>query len=228
MRAMPPRFDMLILDLDGTLVDSAALLVNLVNDTLAGNGHPRADAQTVRACIGLPLEDVFRRAAPPGEPSDAVENLCTRYRMLADAPEFVRQFRLYPGVAPTLETLRTAGSRLVVATSKRRATTMDILRHCGIDELMEAVIGGDCVTRGKPHPEMVYRARRLCPASPDRTLIVGDTSFDIEMGQAAGIATCAVTYGVHPAHALRALRPDYIIDRFEVLRHVLDGGTAGR
>ncbi len=225
---MPPRFDLMILDLDGTLVDSAALLVNLVNDTLAGDGYPRADAQTVRACIGLPLDDVFRQAAPMGVPEDTIKALCTQYRAFADAPEFVRQFQLYPGVAPTLDALRVAGARLVVATSKRRATTMDILRHCGIDALMEAVIGGDCVTRGKPHPDMVYRARRLCPASPERTLIVGDTSFDIEMGQAAGIATCAVTYGVHPAHALRALRPDYIIDRFEVLRHVLDGGTAGR
>ncbi len=228
MRAMLPRFDVLILDLDGTLVDSAALLVNLVNDTLVGQGYPPAEAQTVGACIGLPLEDVFRRAAPPGEPGDMIQDLCTRYRILADAPEFVRQFRLYPGVAPTLETLRAAGSRLVVATSKRRATTMDILRHCGIDELMEAVIGGDCVTRGKPHPEMVYRARRLCPASPDRTLIVGDTSFDIEMGQAAGIATCAITYGVHPAHTLRALRPDFVIDRFDALRHVLNDSAADR
>ncbi len=225
---MPPRFDVLILDLDGTLVDSAALLVDLVNDTLAGNGYPRADPRAVRACIGLPLDDVFRHAAPSGAPNETIETLCTRYRAFADAPEVVRQFRLYPGVAPTLGRLRAAGARLVIATSKRRATTVDILEHCGIDELMAAVIGGDCVTRGKPHPEMVYRARRLCPALPERTLIVGDTSFDIEMGQAAGIATCAAAYGVHPVEALRALRPDFMIDHFEGVCQIVDAAAAER
>ena len=176
-RLMPRRFDLLILDLDGTLVDSEALLVGLVNETLVESGYPSADARGVGASIGLPLDEVFRRAAPGPE---TIDELCTRYRLHADAPEFVRQFRLYAGVTPTLAGLRFAGLRLVIATSKRRATTLDILRHCAIDDMIDAVIGGDCVTRGKPHPEMVHRAHAYFPTAAERTVVVGDARFDID------------------------------------------------
>jgi phosphoglycolate phosphatase len=220
---MPRRFDLLILDLDGTLVDSEAILVQLINDTLTAHGFPPAAARGIGASIGLPLDEVFRRAAPLAD-VDAIDELCRCYRLQADAPEFVRLFRLYAGVAPTLSHLREAGLRLVIATSKRRATTLDILRHCAIDSLVDDVIGGDCVARGKPDPEMVHRARTLFATPAERTVIVGDTRFDIEMGQAAGVATCAVTYGVHPAHELDALRPDFVIHTFESVRDVaLDG-----
>jgi phosphoglycolate phosphatase len=215
---MPRRFDLLILDLDGTLVDSEAILVQLINETLTTHGFPPADARGIAASI-----EVFRRAAPFAD-LDAIDDLCRSFRVQADAPDFVRLFRLYAGVAPTLSQLRAADVRLAIATSKRRATTLDILRHCAIEDLIDAVIGGDCVTRGKPDPEMVHRARTLFATPAERTVIVGDTRFDIEMGQAAGVATCAVTYGMHPAHELRALRPDFVIHGFEsVCQVVLDG-----
>ena len=217
---MSRRFDLLILDLDGTLVDSEALLVGLVLQTLADHDHAPAPAGAIAAAIGLPLPEVFRRAVPGVHP-DRVDRLCADYRRRADAMDFVRQFRLFAEVADTLAALHAGGARLVVATSKGRATTLDILAHCAIDASIDAVIGGDCVTHGKPHPEMVERARELFPSTAPRTLMVGDTSFDIEMGQAAGVATCAVTYGTHGGEALRQLRPDYLIDRFAALRAVV-------
>jgi phosphoglycolate phosphatase len=222
---MPPRFDLLVLDLDGTLVDSEALLVGLFNDTLGASGYSRAEPGAVAATIGLPLEEVFRRAVPSAEQPD-IAVLCARYRDRADAPEFVRQFRLYRGVAETLERLRATGIKLIVATSKRRATTLDILRHCAIDGMIDAVLGGDSVTCGKPHPEMLHRARAVFGTAADRTMVVGDTSFDIEMGHAAGVATCAVTYGMHPAHTLRAFQPHFVIDRFDALPGLVIDGSA--
>lgn len=223
------RFDLLILDLDGTLVDSETILVALVNETLADNGHARAPAPAVAATIGLPLEEVFRRALPRTNDA-AIASLCAHYRARAGAPEFVSQFRLYDGVATTLAGLRSAGARLVIGTSKGRATAFDILRHCGVADHIEDVIGGDCVTRGKPHPEMVERARAQYHADPRRTMVVGDTSFDIEMGHAAGVATCAVTYGMHHPDTLRALRPTFVVDRFESVLQLcsVGDGVAGR
>lgn len=215
-------FDLLLLDLDGTLVDSEAILVKMVNDTLVAHGHPPGEPRSVAASIGLPLAEVFRRALPcPAD--DMLSALCAYYRTRADAGEFVRQFRLYPGVQHTLAALRSTGARLVIATSKGRSTTLDILRHCAIDDLIDDVIGGDCVTHGKPHPEMVHRARERFGTPPEQTMVVGDTSFDIQMGQAAGVATCAVTYGMHPAGVLQALQPDFLIDQFESLRDVVTG-----
>jgi len=90
--------------------------------------------------------------------------------------------------------------------------------------VIDEVFGGDCVHRGKPHPEMVQRARQRFRVARRRTLLVGDTSFDIKMGQAAGVATCGVTYGMHAPERLRALKPTYLIDRFETLRDVVVGG----
>ncbi len=216
---MPHRFDLLILDLDGTLIDSQDILVDMVNHTLARSGFPLADPPAVAATIGLPLDEVFRRAAPAAS-QDVIAALCVAYRKRASRAEFVEQFHLFPGVAETLAALRDAGIHLVVATSKARPTTLDVLRHCRIDAVIDETIGGDCVTQGKPHPEMVHRARATFGTEPGRTLMVGDTSFDIHMGQAAGVTTCAVTYGMHAAAALRQLRPDFVIDRFELLHHI--------
>ena len=215
---MARRFELVVLDLDGTLVDSEALLVGLVNETLVIHGHPHAAPPAVAATIGLPLDEVFRHALPSASPSH-IQALCAWYRQRADAMDFVRQFQLYPDVAETLAALRAAGARLVIGTSKGRATTLDIIAHCGIDRHIDDVIGGDCVTRGKPHPEMVDQARERFGIAPERTLMVGDTSFDIRMGKAAGVATCAVTYGMHPIESLRALGPDFLIDCFSELRH---------
>lgn len=224
-RPAPARYDLVVLDFDGTLADSQAILVGLVNDVLEANGHRRADEDMVASSIGLPLEQVFQRATTAAS-DPAIAALCEQYRLVANGAEFVRQFRLYPGVAATLAALRATGVRLVIGTSKGRATTTDIIRHCGIAEVIDDVVGGDCVTHGKPHPEMVRRAQALVDAAAERTLVVGDTSFDIEMGQAAGAATCAVTYGMHTAAALRQLRPDFVIDRFEELGRLV-GGTGG-
>ncbi|HVN87414.1 MAG TPA: HAD-IA family hydrolase [Candidatus Binatia bacterium] len=217
---MPARFDLVVLDLDGTLVDSEALLVGMVNETLTTHGHPAAPAAAVAATIGLPLAEVFRRALPrTGEPE--IARLSAWYRGRADASEFVRQFRLYPGVVDTLAGLHAVGTRLVVGTSKGRATTIDIVAHCAIDRFIHEVIGGDCVSRGKPHPEMVERACAQFGAAREQTLMVGDTPFDITMGQAAGVATCAVSYGMHSPESLRALGPDFMIDRFAALHDVV-------
>jgi len=216
-------FDLILLDLDGTLVDSEAILVKMVTDTLVASGHPSGDRGAIAASIGLPLEEVFRRVLPAAS-RDRLAALCAAYRAAADAPEFVRQFRLYPGVQRTLNQVRDTGARLAITTSKGRSTTLDILRHCAIDGLIDEVFGGDCVRRGKPHPEMVHRARERFGTACERTVLVGDTSFDMEMGQAAGVATCGVTYGMHAPEVLRALRPTYLIDRFECLREVVQPG----
>ncbi len=94
------------------------------------------------------------------------------------------------------------------------------MHHCGIDAWIEETIGGDCVSQGKPHPEMIERTRLVFGTRPEDTLMVGDTSFDIQMGQAAGVATCAVTYGMHETAALRRLGPDFLIDRFDLLHGI--------
>jgi phosphoglycolate phosphatase len=217
---MRRRFDLLVLDFDGTLADSEALLVGLVNETLVANGLPRADDRHVARQIGSPLARVFEHTAP-GAGADTVALLCRHYRSHADTVDFVRRFRLFPGTVATLAALRRHGAQLVIGTSKGLATTRDIVRYCGLDELIDEIIGGDSVTHGKPHPEMIDRARLQFAAPRERTLMVGDSIFDIEMGQAAGVATCAALYGMQEAESLLALKPRFTIDRIEDLEAVV-------
>ena len=85
------------------------------------------------------------------------------------------------------------------------------------------VVMGDIVGKGKPHPETVDRLVTQFGAARERTLMVGDTTFDIEMGQAAGVSTCAVTYGMQPEATLRRLQPSFVIDRIEELNVIVRG-----
>src|SRR5262249_39445420 len=99
--SMLPRFALLLLDLDGTLVDSEAMLVGRVNERLAAHDLPVAPQRSVAATIGLPLEEVFRRALAPVH-AGRIASLCAHYRTRADAAAFVSRFRLFGGVAATL------------------------------------------------------------------------------------------------------------------------------
>jgi len=221
------HFDLLVLDFDGTLADSQAILVGMVNETLEAHGLPRAAERSVAGCIGLPLPDVFRRnVAGAGE--ECIRTLTRWYRSRADLPDFVRKFRLFPGVRATLDRVRAGGAKLVIGTSKGRATTCEILRHCELDDIIDTVIGGDSVERGKPHPETIERALEIHGSERERVLMVGDTSFDIDMGHAAGVATCAVTYGMQSGESLRALRPHFVIDCIEELERIVGGSSADR
>jgi phosphoglycolate phosphatase len=210
------NFDLLVLDFDGTLADSEALLVGLVNDTLAAHGLPRADHRLVARQIGSPLPRVFRQSTDHLD-DETLARLCAHYRLHADSMDFVRRFRLFPRVRSTLAALHEAGAHLVIGTSKGHATTCDIIRHCGLDDLVAEIIGGDSVTQGKPHPEMIDRARALFETPRQRTLMVGDSIFDIEMGHAAGVATCAAAYGMQEPETLRALQPRFVIERIDQL-----------
>jgi phosphoglycolate phosphatase len=206
------RFDLILFDFDGTLSDSESVLVDLVNEALTDRGHEAVDAARIAARIGLPLERVMHEIAPHLDAAE-IAAICAGYRTRAREPETVQRFVLFPGVREALFALRDQGVRLAITTSKNRSTTVDIVAHCGITDVIEAIFGGDSVTRGKPHPEMVETALAHFGCAPERTLLVGDTSFDIEMGQAAGVSTCAVAWGMQPAEALRQLAPDFVIDR---------------
>lgn len=202
---------MVIFDFDGTLADSEDLLIELVLRALDEAGlAPPAEPRSIGRLIGLPLLEVLSIAS--GVPADRLHEVGRLYRRRADAPEVVARFRLFPGVRATLEALSRQGKRLAIATSKSRVITEKILVAVGLDDLVCDVVGGDCVQRGKPHPEAVERVLARAGVAAARAAVVGDTTFDIEMGKSAGVTTVAATYGMHDRATLAALRPDALID----------------
>jgi phosphoglycolate phosphatase len=202
-------------DLDGTLIDTPRGIVETFSAAFATMDLPVPDASAVRATIGLPLELAFGRLA--GLPADdgLVAAGVQRYQALFR--ELVLPAAaglLFPGVAEGLQTLRAHGFSLAVATSKVYASADALLVAAGLRGHFALVVGADQVSRPKPAPEMGRLITRTLAASPGSAVMVGDTTHDLLMANAAGMRSVAVTYGVHGVRELRAAGPTWIADTF--------------
>ena len=208
-----PGFDLLICDLDGTLVDTRDGIAATLRATLEEAGFPAPPPSEVYPLIGLPLDTLFRRFLPEasadGLAARLVEAYRDRYRRTVTP-----HTRAFPGVAATLDACRKAGLQLAVATSKTVRIARETLEVAGLADAFALVLGVDSVARPKPAPDMVLRVLAELGAAPGRTLVVGDAGHDVAMGRSAGARTCAVTYGVQTRAELLAAEPDCLVDRF--------------
>ncbi len=210
-------FDAVLFDLDGTLLDSIALILESYRHTLAAHGLPPRSDEDVLAGLGTTLEDQFRRWGY----EDELEALAATY-VAHNHALHAALARPFDGVTEVVHALYGAGVPLGLVTSKRRKGGQRGLQSLGIDGLFAVEIYGDEVARPKPHPEPVLRALEGLGMAPSRRVtFVGDAIHDVEAGRAAGVHTIAVTWGsgradelaladalVHDAAALRrALLP---------------------
>lgn len=211
-----------IFDVDGTLLDTHAVIVDSMEAAFvaAGLPVPRQSART--AVIGLSLNEAMRRLS--GVEGAALGQLEQGYRnaYLARIGEGLDHEPLFPGARDVLDGLRMRDDFLMgVATGKA-------LR--GVDRMVKAHgLGGYFVTRqtpdhnpSKPHPGMLLRAMEECGVDNTDMVMVGDTSFDIEMARAAGVRSIGVSWGYHAQAALKAARADIIIDAFADMPAALD------
>ena len=196
------KYDLVIFDWDGTLMDSTRMIARSLQRACADVGAPVPSEDDALFVIGLNLADTFARVAP-GLDAQAQRALADRYRhhFLAGESEAI----LYDGVAPMLEDLHRAGGRLAVATGKARRGLDRALAQTGLARWFEAT---RCADEGfaKPHPGMLLMLLELTGVDPARAVMVGDTTHDLELAANAGVDAVAVTYGAHPA-ALLQTRP---------------------
>lgn len=211
-----------LFDLDGTLLDTPAGIVQAFTTALADMSAGPVDPLTIRATIGLPLPVAFSMLLDvPVEDllvRIAVEHYqqCFRQVVLPEAAGLV-----FPGVAGGLVRLREAGYLLAVATSKSYASAEAVLVAAGLRELFDEVLGADQVDSPKPHPEMALVLLDRLGGRPADAVMVGDTSHDLAMARAAGLRSVAVTYGIHSVAELLAAKPTWLADSFdEVLQHI--------
>lgn len=201
----------LILDFDGTLADTKQSILTTVRETFAHLGLPPVDDERIEPLIGLPLSMTLGSAgAISGElVGRAVAEYRKRYDEIA-----ARTVALFPGVERTLEELQERNIRLAIASSKGRAALLKLVEHLGIARFFAVVAGEQDAANRKPAPDLALFVLDRLGQRPAQAMVVGDTTYDIEMGKAAGCRTCAVTYGNHTAEALRASTPDFIIPSF--------------
>jgi phosphoglycolate phosphatase len=215
--------DLVIFDLDGTLIDSKLDLAHAVNATRAHMTMSPLDHERVYSYVGNGAPVLIRRAlgeqATEGEVQEALEFFLEYYR-----EHYLDYTTLYPGVKEALDRLRAAGKRLAVLTNKPVRISRAILDGLGVGGHFFQVYGGNSFDFKKPNPIGVQALMREAGVSAGQTLMVGDSSVDIQTAVNAGIPSCGVTYGFQP-ETLADPAPDRMVDRMEELADWLLGAS---
>lgn len=210
---------LVILDFDGTLADTQPLIVSTIHRTLAElHLPPRSDAEC-RGIIGLPLMQCFITLC--GVDLATAERCAEIYRQVFDEDNHPGVVTLFPHVLDTLTALHERGLLLAICSSRGRPTLDGFVKTFHLEKYINAIVSANDVQRHKPHPEPVEMILRQLNIPAGDALVVGDASFDIMMGRAAGCRTCGVTYGNQSSDDLRAAGADCLIDDFACLMKCL-------
>lgn len=198
-----------IFDFDGTIADTHASIVMTTQLTLRLMQRPERPEEEITACIGLPLKEMFLRFDMNDEEADRA---CDIYRREFDDTAAGR-VSLFPTVKETLHTLHNGGHTLAIASSRNTASLFLLLEEFSLRLLFSHVLGANSVEQHKPHPEAVLRILAATETKTEEAIVIGDATFDILMGNAAGCRTVAVTYGNQPRQLLETAAPHFIIDK---------------
>lgn len=200
---MTRQFDLIAFDWDGTLFDSTGIIVRCIQDAVRDVGGTVPSDEAAAYVIGLGLAQALAHAAPD-VPKDRYPLLGERYRF-----HYMRHqddLSLFKGVLPMLDALHERGHLLTVATGKSRRGLDETLRHTDLQGRFQSSRTAD-ETAGKPHPLMLQELMAELGVPPERTLMVGDTTHDLQMALNAGCASVGVSYGAHEPAAFDALKP---------------------
>jgi phosphoglycolate phosphatase len=201
---MRDRFDLLVFDWDGTLIDSIDWIVGCLQRAAREHGFPVPDEQAAKQVIGLSLSRAMRTLFPDAN-DDTVDKLMHAYRGYYNGWA-IGADDLFDGVAGLLENLRAAGYRLAIATGKARGGLDDALAATAVGHFFDASRCAD-ETASKPHPKMLLQLMDEVRVPPERTLMIGDSLHDLRMAHNAGIAAVGVACGANTREELLALNP---------------------
>lgn len=211
------RIKLAILDFDGTLGDTTALIVRTTQAAIRELGLPARSDEECASMIGLRLVEIPPVLFP--EAKVDCDLYAATYRRLFHEFDTDGAVQLYPNVLETLKTLHQKGIILTIASSRSRNTLDKYIDNLGLTDTVTYILGANDVKEGKPHPEAVFKTLEKFNIPADQTVMVGDTTFDIEMGINAGTKTCGVTYGNGSRASLA--KADWLIDDFKELENVI-------
>ncbi|GKS94348.1 HAD-IA family hydrolase [Acidovorax sp. SUPP2825] len=197
------RFDLIAFDWDGTLYDSTAIIVRCIQDSVRDVGGTVPTDQAAAWVIGMGLMQALTHAAPDVPPEKHAE-LGNRYRY--HYLKHQDDLSLFSGVLPMLEDLRARGHLLAVATGKSRRGLDEVLHTVALRGMFDGSRTAD-ETAGKPHPLMLQELMAEFDVAPERVLMIGDTTHDLQMALSAGCSSVGVSYGAHESGEFESLQP---------------------
>jgi len=209
--------DLLIFDFDGTLADTSADIVKSTNYTLQALGLKERAFDTIVSFIGGGI-DLLLLAALGKENEGKLSEAHDIY-IGHQKEHFLDHVTLYPHVKETLGHFK--GKRLAIASNRYEYTARRLLEALGVADPFEAIIGGDDANCRKPSPCQIENIMKMWGIPEEKTVMVGDMDYDILSGKAAGVATCAVTYGLGKREELKRIGPDFMIDDISELKGIL-------
>ncbi|MGH9674678.1 MAG: HAD family hydrolase, partial [Bryobacteraceae bacterium] len=219
LKALAPAVELVIFDLDGTLIDSQRDLADSVNAARGHLGLPPIDNERVYSYVGDGAPTLIRRALGPEAPEsqvlEALEYFLSYYR-----DHMLDHTHLYPGVRETLARLRQDHVRMAVLTNKPVRFSQALVEGLGLGGHFARVYGGNSFDRKKPDPVGVEKLREELGVAREGVLMVGDSGVDVRPARNAGIRACGVTWGFQP-ETFASDPPDVTIDRMEQLADLI-------
>ncbi len=212
-------FDAVLLDLDGTLLDTIPDLAHAANAMRLDLSLPALPQEQIATFVGKGVDNLIQRtlaadlngSAPPQPLFDQGRASFYRHYHQVNGTKSV----LFDGVIPGLKALRDLGLRLAVVTNKPTEFTLPLLERTGLDGFMQAVVCGDTLPERKPHPAPMLHACALLQSTPARSLAIGDSINDALSARAAGCTVLAVPYGYNEGQSVQSLDVDDIVDTIE-------------
>ena len=211
------NFKAIFFDFDGTIADTVNGILATMTATFKELNLPVPPQDAMKSTIGMLLGDALQQLGNLDD-SQRVIAVKTYQRLFREVE--LPNTRIFPGVSQTLQTLKSRGVKMAIVTSRGIESLRLILTQNNILEYFDELVTRDNGFKPKPAPDMVNYLLQKMNLAPSDVLVVGDTTFDIDMGTAAGCKTCAVTYGNHSADRLATSKCDWMVGRFEEIAEV--------
>lgn len=220
--------EMILIDVDGTLVDSVPDLHYCVDEMMKALGMPLRGEAKVRTWVGNGVERLTRRALSDsldGEPDEALFQKAYPIFLDLYTENTSKRSRLYPGVMEGLDMMARAGYKLGCVTNKAAQFTIPLLKDLGVYERFAIVVSGDTLPEKKPHPMPLLHAAEFFGVKPEKALMLGDSVSDVKAARAAGFQIVCMSYGYNHGVDIREAKPDAVIDSMVELVPLLEGAA---
>ncbi len=220
--------EMILIDVDGTLVDSVPDLAFCVDEMMKRLGRPGHGEAKVRDWVGNGVERLVRRALIgqlDGEPEEADFERAYPIFLELYAVNTSQRSLLYPGIREGLDYLRQQGYRLGCVTNKASQFTLPLLRDLGIHDAFEIIVAGDSLPKKKPDPLPLLHAAEQLGVKPEQALMIGDSQSDVKAARAAGFQIVCMSYGYNHGEDIRSYHPDAVIDSLTEIRSILESAA---